>query len=227
MTPLCQASKRRHPAALQRLRLFSEQSFMRLGHTHDARKCCALAAGFLCRPFRALTARFPLPRAHALGSAAPPLWGFQGRAMLSPERAGQQSPGREPWVENRRSQALKGRHRTHLWFGTAIGSIFEAEAAEKSQRPRRFYGRTTANQPTLCDLWLFSAASALGFYYPDYKQALGRRYFSPVRGNNADFVCALFMIPASRLAVFRFLPAISTRSASSVARSYTSIGSAG
>ncbi len=39
------------------------------------------------------------------------LRGFQGRAMLSPERAGQQSPGRKPWVENRRSQALKGRHR--------------------------------------------------------------------------------------------------------------------
>ncbi len=42
-------------------------------------------------------------------------------------------PGREPWVENRRSQALKGDTETHKWFGAAIGSIFEAEVAKAAE----------------------------------------------------------------------------------------------
>ncbi len=37
--------------------------------------------------------------------------GFRRGEILSPERAGQHSPGRKPWVEIRKSQALKGRHR--------------------------------------------------------------------------------------------------------------------
>ncbi len=67
------------------------------------------------------------------------LWGFQGRAMLSPERAGQQSPGREPWVENRRSQALKGRHRN----------------TQVVRRRNRFYFRSRARRSLRCLYQIF------------------------------------------------------------------------